>query len=36
MRTGEAGYTYKIWVGKPEGKRPLGRPGVDGTTIISN
>jgi hypothetical protein len=24
---GEMGYAYKILVGKPEGKRPLGRPG---------
>jgi hypothetical protein len=21
---------YKVLVGKPEGKRPLGRPGIDG------
>jgi hypothetical protein len=21
---------YRVLVGKPEGKRPLGRPGVDG------
>jgi hypothetical protein len=24
---GEKGNAYKIMVGKPEGKRPLGRPG---------
>jgi hypothetical protein len=23
---GETRNAYKIWVGKPEGKRPLGRP----------
>jgi hypothetical protein len=25
---------YEILVGKPEGKRPLGRPGVDGMIIL--
>jgi hypothetical protein len=25
-RMGEKGNAYRIWVGKPEGKRPLGRP----------
>jgi hypothetical protein len=25
---------YRILVGKPEGKRPLGRPNVDGLTIL--
>jgi hypothetical protein len=25
-RNGEKRYTYRILVGKPEGKRPLGRP----------
>jgi hypothetical protein len=25
---------YRILVGKPEGKRPLGRPGVDGRVIL--
>jgi hypothetical protein len=29
IRTG-----YKIMVGKPEGKRPFGRPGHDGTIIF--
>jgi hypothetical protein len=23
---GEKRHVYKLWVGKPEGKRPLGRP----------
>jgi hypothetical protein len=23
---GEKGNSYKIWVGRPDGKRPLGRP----------
>jgi hypothetical protein len=23
---GEEGNVYKVWVGKPEGKKPLGRP----------
>jgi hypothetical protein len=26
-RTGEESKVYKVWVGKPEGKRPLERPG---------
>jgi hypothetical protein len=25
---------YRVLVGKPEGKRPLGRPGVDGRIIL--
>jgi hypothetical protein len=25
---------YRVKVGKPEGKRPLGRPGVDGRIIL--
>jgi hypothetical protein len=25
-RVGEKGNAYRIWVGKPERKRPLGRP----------
>jgi hypothetical protein len=25
---------FKVSVGKPEGKRPLGRPGVNGTIIL--
>jgi hypothetical protein len=27
IRMGEMKYIYKILAGKPEGKRPLGRPG---------
>jgi len=25
---------YRVLVGKPEGKRPLGRPGIDGGKIL--
>jgi len=25
---------YRVLVGKPEGKRPLGRPGVNGRIIL--
>jgi hypothetical protein len=25
---------YRVLVGKPEGKRPLGRPDVDGRIIL--
>jgi len=25
---------YRVLVGKPEGKRPLGRPGIDGRIIL--
>jgi hypothetical protein len=25
---------YRIFVGKPEGKRPLGNPGIDGRIIL--
>jgi len=25
---------YRILVGKPEGKRPLGKPGADGRIIL--
>jgi hypothetical protein len=25
---------YRVLVGKPEGKRPLGEPGVDGRIIL--
>ena len=25
---------YSVFVGKPEGKRPLGDPGLDGTIIL--
>jgi hypothetical protein len=26
---------YKVLVGKPEGKRPLGDPGIDGRIILT-
>jgi hypothetical protein len=25
---------YRVLVGKPEGKRPLGDPGIDGSLIL--
>jgi len=31
---GEVRSVYKIFVGKPEGKRPLGRLGVDGRITL--
>jgi len=31
---GEGRSVYRVLVGKPEGRRPLGRPGVDGRTIL--
>jgi hypothetical protein len=31
---GERRIIYGILVGKPEGKRPLGRPGADGRIIL--
>jgi hypothetical protein len=31
---GEKGGVYRVLVGKPEGKRPLGRPSVDGRRIL--
>ena len=31
---GERGGVYRVLVGKPEGKRPLGDPGVDGKIIL--
>jgi hypothetical protein len=31
---GERKYVYMVLVGKPEGKRPLGRPGVGGRIIL--
>jgi len=31
---GEGRGVYRVLVGQPEGKRPLGRPGVDGRVIL--
>jgi hypothetical protein len=31
---GERKGVYRVLVGKPEGKRPLGKPGVDGRIIL--
>jgi hypothetical protein len=31
---GEGRGVYRVLVGKPEGKRPLGDPGVDGRIIL--
>jgi len=31
---GERRGVYRVLVGKPEGKRPVGDPGVDGTIIL--
>jgi hypothetical protein len=31
---GEMRNSYKISIGKPEGKRPLEKPGVDGRIIL--
>jgi hypothetical protein len=31
---GERRGAYRALVGKPEGKRPLGKPGVDGRIIL--
>ena len=33
-RIGDGRGVYRVLVGKPEGKRPLGRPGVDGKEIL--
>jgi hypothetical protein len=33
-RMGRKGNTYRLLVGKPEGKRPLGRPDVGGWIIL--
>jgi len=33
-RVGEGKGVYRVLVGKPEGKRPLGDPGVDGRIIL--
>jgi hypothetical protein len=32
---GEGRGVYRALVGKPEGKRPLGDPGVDGKIILT-
>ena len=31
---GEGRGVYRVLVGKPEGKRQLGRPGLDGRIIL--
>jgi hypothetical protein len=31
---GEERGVYRVLVGKPEGKRPMGRPGKDGRIIL--
>jgi hypothetical protein len=31
---GERWGVYRVLVGKPEGRRPLGRPGTDGRIIL--
>ena len=33
-RMGEGRGVHRVLVGKPEGKRPLGDPDVDGRTIL--
>jgi len=33
-RMGEGRGVYRVLVGKPEGKRPLGNPGADGRIIL--
>jgi hypothetical protein len=33
-RSGERRGIYRLLVGKPEGKRTLGRPGIDGRIIL--
>jgi hypothetical protein len=33
-RTGEQGGVHRVLVGKPEGKRPLGRPRLDRRIIV--
>jgi hypothetical protein len=34
-RMGEGRGVYRVLVGRPEGKRPLGRPGVGGRITLS-
>jgi hypothetical protein len=31
---GERRVTYRVLLGKPEGKRPCGYPGIDGRIIL--
>jgi hypothetical protein len=33
-RMGERRGTYRVWWGKPEGRRPLGRPKPNGRIIV--
>jgi hypothetical protein len=33
-RVGEKRGVYRVLVGKPEGKRPLGEPGLDGRIVL--
>jgi len=33
-RVGERRGVFRVLVGKPEGKRPLGRPSIDGRIIL--
>jgi hypothetical protein len=33
-RTGEGRGAYRVLVGKPEGRKPLGDPGIDGRIIL--
>jgi hypothetical protein len=35
LHTGEKGNAYKFFVGKPEGKEPLGRLWADGRIILN-
>jgi hypothetical protein len=31
---GEGRGAYRVWVGRPEGRRPLGRPRLEGRIIL--
>jgi hypothetical protein len=33
---GERRGTYRVWMGKPEGKRPLKNLGIDGRKILTH